>query len=62
MRARPSVSSASLSMLFWPTESGLGRTPREMPQNNKGYDIESHTLDGDLLFIEVKGRIEGADR
>ena len=32
-----------------------------MPHNNKGYDIESKTADGELLFIEVKGRIEGAE-
>ena len=33
----------------------------EMPPNNKGYDIESKAADGELLFIEVKGRIAGAD-
>ena len=33
-----------------------------MPYNNEGYDIESREPDtGDLYFIEVKGRIEGAD-
>ena len=32
-----------------------------MPPNNKGYDIESQTPDGDLLFIEVKGRVAGAE-
>ena len=42
-------------------ESSLGRDPKEMPKNNKGYDIESKTPDGDLLFIEVKGRIQGAE-
>jgi hypothetical protein len=42
-------------------ESGLGRDPTEMPRNNKGYDIESRDRDGELLFIEVKGRIEGAE-
>jgi hypothetical protein len=31
-----------------------------MPPNNKGYDIESRDADG-LWFIEVKGRIIGAD-
>jgi SNF2 family DNA or RNA helicase len=42
-------------------ERQLNRDPTEMPKNNKGYDIESKTGTGDLLFIEVKGRIEGAD-
>jgi hypothetical protein len=43
------------------TERRLGRAPDEMPPNNKGYDIESKAADGVLFFIEVKGRIEGAD-
>jgi superfamily II DNA or RNA helicase len=42
-------------------ERVLGREPREMPHNNPGYDIESHCVDGHLVFIEVKGRIEGAE-
>lgn len=41
-------------------ERHLGRIPREMPHNNKGYDIETRRSDGDLTFIEVKGRIVGA--
>ena len=32
-----------------------------MPHNNPGYDIRSRTADGHLIFIEVKGRIEGAE-
>ena len=44
------------------TERSLRREPKEMPHNNEGYDIESRRPDtGDLFFIEVKGRIEGAD-
>ena len=44
------------------TERSLGREPEEMPHNNEGYNIESRDPDtGDLYFIEVKGRIEGAD-
>jgi hypothetical protein len=32
-----------------------------MPRNNKGYDIQSRTDGlGELLFIEVKGRVAGA--
>ena len=42
-------------------EKDLDRDPHEMPPNNKGYDIEAKGSDGDLLFIEVKGRIEGAE-
>jgi superfamily II DNA or RNA helicase len=42
-------------------EHRLGRHPREMPPNNKGYDIESKDDDGTLWFIEVKGRVAGAD-
>jgi superfamily II DNA or RNA helicase len=42
-------------------ERRLGRTPEEMPHNNKGYDIRSLTPDGHWVFIEVKGRILGAE-
>jgi hypothetical protein len=42
-------------------ECHLGRTPKEMPPNNKGYDIESKDSRGTLWFIEVKGRIAGAE-
>ena len=43
-------------------ERALGRDPTEMPHNNEGYDIETRAGDGRLLFIEVKGRVAGADR
>jgi hypothetical protein len=42
-------------------ERRLGREPREMPHNNPGYDIASRCPDGHLIFIEVKGRVEGAE-
>ncbi len=42
------------------TETALGRSPRVMPPNNRGYDIESGSVGGDLHFIEVKGRVSGA--
>jgi hypothetical protein len=42
-------------------ERGLGRAPEEMPHNNKGYDVRSLTPDGHWVFIEVKGRILGAE-
>nr|MDQ6948106.1 DUF3883 domain-containing protein [Actinomycetota bacterium] len=35
--------------------------PHEMPPNNKGYDIESKNGTGLLWFLEVKGRITGAE-
>ncbi len=43
------------------TEKDRGRVAVEMPPNNKGYDIESKGLDGTLWFIEVKGRMAGAE-
>jgi hypothetical protein len=43
------------------TERALGRQPTEMPRNHKGYDVESKDPNGTLWFIEVKGRIAGAD-
>jgi superfamily II DNA or RNA helicase/uncharacterized OB-fold protein len=42
-------------------ERRLGRDPVEMPPNNKGYDIESKGPDGTMRFIEVKGRVAGAE-
>ncbi len=42
-------------------EWALGRTPVEMPHNNTGYDIHSTTADGESVFIEVKGRVAGAE-
>jgi superfamily II DNA or RNA helicase len=42
-------------------EHRLGRNPLEMPPNNRGYDIESKDERGTLWFLEVKGRIAGAE-
>ena len=42
-------------------ERALGREPTEMPHNNPGYDILSRQPDGHLIYVEVKGRIEGAE-
>jgi superfamily II DNA or RNA helicase len=42
-------------------ERGLGRVPEEMEHNNKGFDIRSLSPDGHYVFIEVKGRILGAE-
>ncbi len=41
-------------------EERLGRSATEMPHNNPGFDIRSVTLDGHVLFIEVKGRVAGS--
>ena len=32
-----------------------------MPRNNTGYDIRSYSAEGHYVFIEVKGRILGAE-
>ena len=48
-------------------EIALGRVPAEMPHNNPGYDIlsvpqpDANGVRGPSVFIEVKGRVEGAD-
>ena len=42
-------------------ETKLGRQPEEMSHLNPGFDIRSLTQDGHWIFIEVKGRIRGAE-
>jgi hypothetical protein len=44
-------------------ERGLGYYPRDISASKCGYDIESKTTEESSLlrFIEVKGRIKGAD-
>lgn len=42
-------------------ERALGRNPEEMARNNPGYDVRSTDPHGSIFYIEVKGRIEGAD-
>ncbi|QDK44631.1 RNA helicase [Bdellovibrio sp. ZAP7] len=42
------------------SEIGLGNRPRDVSHEKCGYDIESKDKNGDLRFIEVKGRIAGA--
>jgi len=44
-------------------EQELGYIPRDVSEDKCGYDIESRNPDGDarLRFIEVKGRVHGAD-
>ncbi len=44
------------------SERALGRYPKDVSnQRGIGYDIESSDEEGNLFFIEVKGRVEGAD-
>lgn len=43
------------------TERELGRVPQEMAQNNRGFDIKSRNPNGEMTYIEVKGRIQGSD-
>lgn len=43
-------------------ETALGNQPRDVSSQKCGYDIESFvTATGKLRFIEVKGRIQGAE-
>ena len=47
-------------------ERALGWEPTVMPYANPGYDVRSHRggldgPDGDVRFIEVKGRVEGVE-
>jgi superfamily II DNA or RNA helicase len=41
-------------------EAALDHRATEMAHNNTGYDIETLGPDGNLTFIEVKGRVTGA--
>jgi len=43
-------------------EKALGRMPKDVSaERGRGYDIKSIDADGNLFFIEVKGRADGAD-
>lgn len=42
-------------------ETALGHDAQEMPHNYPGYDIRSTDQADQIAFIEVKGRIAGAD-
>ena len=59
-RQRSAIERAAVEAVL-AVERSLGREPEEMPHNNRGYDIESKATDGSLLFIEVKGRVAGAE-
>jgi hypothetical protein len=40
-------------------ERAAGRMPVDVSMHNRGWDIESATAGGELLFLEVKGRVVG---
>ena len=42
-------------------EKKLGFKPKEMPRNNPGFDIDTYREYTGRTFIEVKGRIDGAE-
>lgn len=41
-------------------EKQLGFDPRDVSQMKYGWDVQSRSDNGDLRFIEVKGRVKGA--
>jgi len=59
-RATEEVERRAVEMVLV-AERAIGRNPVEMPRNNPGYDIRSTDDEGRIHYIEVKGRIEGAD-
>jgi hypothetical protein len=59
--ARRRVELVAMNAVF-EAEKDLGRMPKDVSaQRGLGYDIESIDAQGNLFFIEVKGRVEGAD-
>ena len=59
--ARKRVELLAMNAVF-EAEKALGRMPKDVSaQRGLGYDIESIDADGNLFFVEVKGRVDGAD-
>jgi len=59
--AKKRVELVAMAAVF-AAERALGRTPIDRSeQRGIGFDIESSDAEGNLVFIEVKGRVEGAD-
>ena len=59
--ARRAVELAAMAAVL-AAEEALGHAPRDVSAENRGYDIEAlDARTGRLRFIEVKGRIAGAD-
>ena len=56
------VSAARARAIVMDTERSLGFAPTDREFEKLGYDIESHVAEtGRLRFLEVKGRVSGAD-
>ncbi len=59
--ARREIELAAMAAVI-EAETALGNTPTDVSARKVGYDIESYDPEADRLrFIEVKGRIDGAD-
>jgi hypothetical protein len=59
--ARKRVGLLAMNAVF-EAEKALGRMPKDVSaERGRGYDIESIDADGNLFFIEVKGRADSAD-
>ena len=59
--ARSAIELLAMEAVFC-AERQLGFKPRDVSSERIGYDIESHDPNsGNLRFIEVKGRVAGAD-
>ncbi|TGH19524.1 MAG: DUF3883 domain-containing protein, partial [Aphanocapsa feldmannii 277cI] len=59
--ARRRVEELAMNAVF-AAERALGRMPKDVSaERGRGYDIESMDEQGNLFFIEVKGRAAGAD-
>lgn len=62
MFARDTKKSERLAMnKIFEVEKALGNITRDVSHEKCGYDIESKDKEGNLRFIEVKGRIAGAE-
>jgi SNF2 family DNA or RNA helicase len=60
VEARKEVERRAIDLVLQ-MERSLGREPFEMPQNNRGFDIRSLDHSGQLIYLEVKGRISGSE-
>jgi Domain of unknown function (DUF3883) len=55
------VSAARARLIVMEVERSLGFEPIDREVEKLGYDIESRAGNGKLRFIEVKGRVSGAE-
>jgi hypothetical protein len=59
--ARKRVELLAMNAVF-EAEKAMGRMPKDVSaERGRGYDIESIDAEGNLFFIEVKGRLDGAN-